>query len=35
VIPSAGLGTGLAELNKRAPKTFAYLNACLEMLKEV
>jgi len=25
VLPSAGLGTGLAELNKRAPKTFEYL----------
>jgi hypothetical protein len=25
VIPSAGLGTGLAELDQRSPKTFAYL----------
>ena len=25
VIPSDGLGTGLAELDKRAPKTFSYL----------
>ena len=25
VVPSAGLGTGLAELDTRAPRTFAYL----------
>lgn len=25
VIPADGLGTGLAELDKRAPRTFAYL----------
>ena len=25
VIPSSGLGTGLAELDKRAPKTYAFL----------
>lgn len=25
VIPTDGLGTGLAQLDKRAPKTFAYL----------
>lgn len=32
VIPADGLGTGLAELDKRAPKTFAYLQ---EKLKEI
>jgi hypothetical protein len=26
VIPSAGLGTGLADLQEKAPNTFAYLN---------
>lgn len=34
VIPSDGLGTGLAELDKRAPKTFAYLEAKLAELGE-
>ena len=32
VIPSAGLGTGLARLNKCAPKTYAYL---LQQIKEL
>ena len=32
VIPSAGLGTGLAELNKRAPKIYKYL---LQKIKEL
>ena len=27
VVPKAGLGTGLAQLDKRAPKTFAYLQS--------
>lgn len=34
VIPSDGLGTGLAELNTRAPKTFAYLEAKLNQLED-
>ena len=29
VIPSDGLGTGRAQLNRRAPRTFAYLERCL------
>jgi len=33
VIPSDGLGTGLAELDKRAPRTFAYLEQCLRDLE--
>lgn len=32
VIPEAGLGTGLAELSERAPKTFRYLSLRLEEL---
>jgi hypothetical protein len=32
VIPSAGLGTGLAELSKRAPKIYKYL---LQKIKEL
>jgi hypothetical protein len=32
VIPSAGLGTGRAQLRKRAPRTFAYLQKCLTQL---
>ena len=32
VIPSDGLGTGLAMLDTKAPKTFAYLNKCLQKL---
>lgn len=32
VIPVDGLGTGLAELDKRAPKTFAYLEDRLAKL---
>jgi hypothetical protein len=34
VLPEAGLGTGLAELNTRAPKTFSYLCRKLELLKK-
>jgi hypothetical protein len=33
VIPSAGLGTGLAQLDIRAPKTYAFLLDCLSALK--
>lgn len=33
VIPSDGLGTGLAELDKRAPETFAYLQERLAKLE--
>lgn len=32
VIPAAGLGTGLAELDKRAPRTFEYLSMKLKNL---
>lgn len=32
VIPSDGLGTGRAQLDKRAPLTFAYLQKCLAEL---
>lgn len=32
VIPSAGLGTGRAQLDKRAPRTFAYLQQKLNEL---
>lgn len=32
VIPSSGLGTGLAQLDKRAPKTYAYLLEYLNKL---
>lgn len=32
VIPSAGLGTGLADLENKAPKTFAYLEQELASL---
>lgn len=34
VIPSDGIGTGLAELDKRAPKTFAYLQQRLAELEK-
>jgi len=34
VIPSDGLGTGLAGLDKRAPKTFAYLQERLAELEK-
>lgn len=34
VIPSDGLGTGLAELDKRAPKTFAYLQDKIDELDQ-
>lgn len=34
VIPADGLGTGLAELDKRAPKTFAYLEKRLAELED-
>ncbi len=33
VIPADGLGTGLAELDKRAPQTFAYLEQRLADLE--
>ena len=33
VIPEDGLGTGLAQLPKRAPKTYAYLQNILETLE--
>ena len=33
VIPSDGLGTGLAQLDKQAPKTFAYLQQRLADLE--
>ena len=32
VVPAAGLGTGLAQLDTRAPKTFAYLQSKLAVL---
>jgi hypothetical protein len=32
-LPENGLGTGLAKLDKRAPKTFAFLNKEIERLK--
>lgn len=32
IVPLDGLGTGLAELDTRAPKTFAYLQSKLESL---
>ena len=32
VIPSAGIGTGLAKLNQNAPRTFAYLQEQLQAL---
>lgn len=34
VIPSAGLGTGLAQLDVKAPKTYAYLLECIKKLEE-
>ena len=34
VIPSSGLGTGLAKLNINAPKIFEYLNMKLNELEE-
>lgn len=34
ILPKSGLGTGLAELDTRAPKTFNYLNHEVELLKE-
>ncbi|MGE3468099.1 MAG: hypothetical protein AB7J13_14355 [Pyrinomonadaceae bacterium] len=34
VIPSAGLGTGRAELGQRAPRTFAYLEKRLRELAD-
>jgi len=33
-LPENGLGTGLADLPKRAPKTFKFLNEQIEKLKE-
>lgn len=35
VLPEAGLGTGLAQLDRRAPKTFAYILSKIEELKEL
>jgi hypothetical protein len=32
VVPTAGLGTGLAQLAERAPKTYAFLQATLNSL---
>lgn len=32
VIPADGLGTGRAQLESRAPQTFAYLQKCLRVL---
>lgn len=34
VIPSAGLGTGIAQLDVKAPRTFAFLLKCIEDLEE-
>ena len=34
VIPSAGLGTGLAQLDVKAPKTYAYLLECIKKLEQ-
>jgi hypothetical protein len=34
VIPSGGLGTGRAQLQQRAPRTWAHLQACLRRLEE-
>lgn len=34
VVPSDGLGTGRAELDKRAPRTFAYLQGRLAELSD-
>ena len=34
VIPSAGLGTGIARLDVEAPQTFAFLLECLRELEE-
>lgn len=35
VIPANGLGTGRAELDKRAPRTFAYLQSRLDELSDL
>lgn len=35
VIPLDGLGTGLARLKEKAPKTFEYLSECLEQLEKI
>jgi hypothetical protein len=35
VLPSGGIGTGLAELPKRAPAIHAYITAQIEMLSEI
>lgn len=32
VVPSAGLGTGLAQLAQRAPRTLAYIQELIELL---
>jgi hypothetical protein len=34
IVPANGLGTGRAELDKRAPRTFAYLQSCLKELSK-
>lgn len=33
VIPADGIGTGLADLKNKAPRTYEYLQQCLESLK--
>ena len=35
IIPEAGLGTGLAELDKRAPLTFMYLQRKIKELEQI
>jgi hypothetical protein len=35
VIPTSGLGTGRAELQQRAPKTFAHLRKCFAELQDI
>lgn len=32
VFPNVGIGTGLAQLDKKAPKTFEFLKNCMEYL---
>jgi hypothetical protein len=34
VIPLAGLGTGIAQLDRQAPETFAFLLECIRELEE-
>lgn len=35
VIPADGIGTGLAELATRAPRTLAFLNSCMRQIESV